>query len=28
MVEIEDAAKFALESPWPEPEELYKDVYA
>lgn len=28
MAEIEDAAKFALESPWPEPEELYKDVYA
>ncbi len=27
MVEIKDAAKFALESPWPKPEELYEDVY-
>jgi len=26
--EIEEAVKFAVESPWPEPEELYEDVYA
>jgi pyruvate dehydrogenase E1 component alpha subunit len=27
MLEIKDAAKFALESPWPKPEELFEDVY-
>jgi pyruvate dehydrogenase E1 component alpha subunit len=27
MAQIKDAAKFALESPWPKPEELYEDVY-
>jgi pyruvate dehydrogenase E1 component alpha subunit len=27
-VEIADAVKFALESPWPGPDELYTDVYA
>jgi len=26
--EIEEAVKFALESPYPEPEEALKDVYA
>jgi len=25
--EIEEATEYAIESPWPEPEELYKDVY-
>jgi pyruvate dehydrogenase E1 component alpha subunit len=24
---IDDAVKFAEESPWPDPSELYKDVY-
>ena len=26
--QVEEAVKFAEESPFPEPEELYKDVYA
>ncbi len=26
--EIEQAVKFAIDSPWPQPEELYEDVYA
>jgi pyruvate dehydrogenase E1 component alpha subunit len=28
VAEIEDAVKFAEESPFPTPEEFYKDVYA
>ena len=26
--EMDKAAKFAMESPWPEPEEVLTDVYA
>jgi len=28
QAEIEDAVKYAEESPFPQPEELYRDVYA
>ncbi|MCH9037246.1 MAG: 3-methyl-2-oxobutanoate hydroxymethyltransferase [Chloroflexi bacterium] len=27
LVALDDAVKFADESPWPEPEELFSDVY-
>ncbi|HPP13512.1 MAG TPA: hypothetical protein PKW42_12365 [bacterium] len=25
---IEEATRYAIDSPWPEPEELYTDLYA